>query len=139
MLLCSRHTRFCAILPVATPRQATDTTMIRRVVLNDDAHLVDYCSLSNTSLALPTTPLPQVNPKDISIDADLDELSVVVSYVVEITHLDASGASVGSEKVRDQLCSRICHTYSERASIAPSCRCDVDGLVGSRDTVNRAG
>jgi len=44
-------------------------------------------------------PLPQVNPKDISIDADLEELSVVVTYVVETTYLDASGAAVDSEKV----------------------------------------
>lgn len=41
----------------------------------------------------------QVNPKDISIEADLDELAVVVVYVVETTHLGASGALVDSEKV----------------------------------------
>lgn len=58
---------------------------------------------------------PQVNPKDISIDADLDELSVVVSYVVEITHLDASGASVGSEKVRGHLyCCVLVYIYQVR-------------------------
>lgn len=41
----------------------------------------------------------QVNPKDISIDADLEELSAVVTYVVETTYLDTSGAAVDSEKV----------------------------------------
>lgn len=44
----------------------------------------------------------QVNPKDISIDADLEELSAVVTYVVETTYLDASGAAIDSEKVKIQ-------------------------------------
>lgn len=42
----------------------------------------------------------QVNPKDISIDADLEELSAVVTYVVETTYLDASGVAIDSEKVK---------------------------------------
>ena len=41
----------------------------------------------------------QVNPKDICIEADLEELSVLIAYVVETTYLDASGAAVDSEKV----------------------------------------
>lgn len=78
---------------------------------------------------------PKVNPKDISIDADLDELSVVVSYVVEITHLDASGASVGSEKVRGHLYCCVLvpgrrlffmRTASARRS-HQDCRCNADG------------
>lgn len=42
-----------------------------------------------------------MNPKDISIDADLEELSAVVTYVVETTFLDASGAAIYSEKVKN--------------------------------------
>lgn len=41
-----------------------------------------------------------MNPKDISIEADLEELSAVVTYVVETTYLDAFGVVVDSEKVQ---------------------------------------
>lgn len=49
-----------------------------------------------------------MNPKDISIEADLDELSAVVTYVVETTYLDAFGVAVDSEKVKHTLMGTIC-------------------------------
>eukprot|EP00752_Nemacystus_decipiens_P011829 g10495.t1 len=64
----------------------------------------------------------KVNPKDISIDADLEELSAVVTYVVETTYLDASGAAVDSEKKRERKRIKL------RKNLKPST--DVSKLAG---------
>eukprot|EP00903_Cladosiphon_okamuranus_P009154 g8747.t1 len=64
----------------------------------------------------------KVNPKDISIDADLEELSAVVTYVVETTYLDASGAAIDSEKKRERKRIKL------RKNLKPST--DVSKLAG---------
>ncbi|CAM9329038.1 unnamed protein product [Ectocarpus sp. 4 AP-2014] len=64
----------------------------------------------------------KVNPKDISIEADLDELSAVVTYVVETTYLDAFGVAVDSEKKRERKRIKL------RKNLKPST--DVSKLAG---------
>ncbi|CAM9486517.1 unnamed protein product [Ascophyllum nodosum] len=64
----------------------------------------------------------KVNPKDICIEADLEELSVLIAYVVETTYLDASGAAVDSEKKRERKRIKL------RKNLKPST--DVSKLAG---------
>lgn len=44
----------------------------------------------------------QVHPKNIDIDIDADELSLVVTYIVDITYLDRHGAPMDSEKKKER-------------------------------------
>lgn len=43
-----------------------------------------------------------IHPKDTNIETDLEDLAVVVNYIVEITHVDSMGRIVETEKLRER-------------------------------------